>query len=400
VFVRVCVLTSSYPLHANDMSGWFVEEQCRHIAEDEGVELTILAPGHPGAPDHERLGPLDIRRLSYFFPASLQRLAYGTGVLSNLRSRPLAWLNLVPFMLVFSLETIRVGRKADLIHAHWGPMGALAVFTRPFHRRPVVVSVRGSDIMGGVSLVRRVTAWALRRADGVSANTPVAYETVVKLSANPSLCRYIPNGLMLPDMDELSAARRRRTQDDVKIVSAGRLVRERRYDVLIRAMARIRALRPTVSLTVVGDGPELRTLKHLAETLSLGDGVRFIGQVSRRDVSRFLAEADIYVSATEADNFANAVLEGAAHALPVVATRVGFPADVVLDGQTGYLVEPGDEEALSEAVLKLVDDPQGRREAGLRMRRRIEEFGLSWRECAARSVELYRVALAGKGRTI
>jgi glycosyltransferase involved in cell wall biosynthesis len=278
-------------------------------------------------------------------------------------------------------------------------MGALAVLTRPFHRRPVVLSVRGSDILGPGSLVRRVTAWAVRRCDAVIANAPVSHRAAAALRTEAELCRCIPNGLTLPPMEELTAARARRTGGrPVNVVSVGRLVRERRHDLLVRATARIRRTRPAVTLTLVGDGPERAALERLVGQLGLRPAVRLVGQVPHREVSRYLTEADMYVSATEADNFANAVLEGAAHALPVVVTRVGFPAEVVVDGRTGYLVEPGDEEGLYQAMLKLVDDPAQRRGAGLAMRRRVEELGLTWSECAARTLEVYQAVLERKGR--
>ena len=397
--VRVCVLTSSYPLHAHDMSGWFVQEQCRRLVEKEGVEMTVLAPGYAGTPGYERHGRLDVRRVAYFFPPNLQRLTYGSGVLSNLKSRPTAWLNLVPFLVAFCVKTIRYGRRADIVHAHWGPMGVLAILTRWFHHRPVVLSVRGSDILGAGGVVRKLTAWAVRRSDGVSANTPVSHRKACELRGERGPCHYIPNGLVLPDMEALSTIRAQHAQEGVRFVSVGRLVRERRYDLLIRATGRIRRPGEGVTLTLVGDGPERAALERLVGELGLSACVHFAGRVSRGHVTRFLAEADVYVSATETDNFANAVLEGAAHALPVVATRVGFPAEVVVDGETGYLVGPGDEDGLCEAMRKLVEDPAGRREAGMQMRRRVEELGLTWDACAARTMVLYREVLTRTGRT-
>lgn len=380
------------------MSGWFVREQCRHLAQDEGVDLTVLAPAHAGSPDHEREGRIEVRRLRYFLPASLQRLAYGSGVISNLKSCPLAWLNLIPFALAFCVATVRLGRSAELIHAHWGPMGALALLTRPFHRRPVILSVHGSDILGAGSLVRCVTAWAVRRSDAVCANTPVSQQAAARFRPDPDSCRCILSGLFLPDLDGMLAARRARTDNAVRIISVGRLVSERRYDLLIRALAPLQSRASNVTLSIIGDGPQRRTLQRLIENLDLTSKVHLVGQVDRSRISAYLAEADIYVSATEADNFANAVLEGAAHALPVVATRVGFPAEVVIDGRTGFLIESGDLDALCEAIGKLVDAPEKCREFGMTMRRRVEELGLTWSTCAAETAQLYRDVLLKTGR--
>ena len=392
--MRVCVLTSSYPLKPGDMAGWFVRQQCQAMAEGEGVEVIVLAPGHPDAPACERDGRVEVRRLTYFRPKRLQQLAYGAGIMSNLRSRPVAWLNLVPFLLSLAGGAVRYGRRANLIHAHWGPIGALAVLMRRFHRRPVVLSVRGSDITGSSRLIRRITAWATGHADAVTANTPVSRRKAARHVRDKDLCRYVPNGVFLPDKQELETARAERTDGEFRLVSVGRLVPERRYDLLVAAIGRVRRTNPEVRLTIVGDGPEREALESLVAEHGLGERVTFTGQLPREEVGKHLARADTYVSTTERDNFANAVMEAGAYRLPVVATRVGFPAEAVLDGQTGFLVAQGDEDGLVQALTTLAQDPKRRVEFGRRMRDRIEQLGLTWAKCAARTVELYRAVLA------
>jgi glycosyltransferase involved in cell wall biosynthesis len=85
------------------------------------------------------------------------------------------------------------------------------------------------------------------------------------------------------------------------------------------------------------------------------------------------AKADLFVFPTLADMFPLAIMEAAAAGLPVIATTVGYLAEQVQDGVTGYLVAPGDEQALAEAVLRLVRDPSRRRTMGAAARRRAEQ---------------------------
>jgi glycosyltransferase involved in cell wall biosynthesis len=276
-------------------------------------------------------------------------------------------------------------------------VGTLAVLTKHLHGRPIVVSVRGSDILGPNAFIRRLTAWTIARSDAVSGNTPVSHRAASAFCRAQTPCRYIPNGVYLPNWQELTTTRDGRTDHEVRIVCVGRLVRERRQDLLIRAMAQLLAVNKDTRLILLGDGPERPGLEALSRELDLAEKVRFVGRVPRPAVRRYLSHADIYASPTASENFANAVLEAAAHGLPVVATRVGFPAEVVQDGRTGALVEPGDAGALTRALAALLESPEKRLRAGRRMRQRLENLGLTWSDCAAKTIALYRKTCEKRG---
>jgi len=95
-------------------------------------------------------------------------------------------------------------------------------------------------------------------------------------------------------------------------------------------------------------------------------------------VAGYLYSADVYVSATTIENFGTAVVEAGAHALPVLTTSVGFPSELVVEGETGCLVPPGDEEALRSALFNLVQNAETLSHAGWKMRQRVEEMRLAW----------------------
>ena len=115
--------------------------------------------------------------------------------------------------------------------------------------------------------------------------------------------------------------------------------------------------------------------------------------VSPRDIPRYLLSADLYVSATTIESFGMAVLEAASYALPVITTRVGYAAKMVTEG-AGYTVPPDDEDSLVEAMARMLDDPKELRAAGWRMRRHVEQLGLTWHESARKIAELYRMLIS------
>lgn len=393
----VLMASSSFPRWQGDPAGHFVERLAAALVA-AGTPVHVLAPHDRGAASEATVDGVAVTRLTYFWPRRLQRLAYGSGIPSNLRHRPLAWLNLPCFLARFLLALARRGRRHRLLHAHWGVLGALAVASRPLHRRPVVVTVHGSDLHPGVAPagVRRLTRFAVRRADAVL--TPsVDFERLCR-DAGAADCRFVPHGVDAPDaaaLEGILEERRRRaaTAAPVRLVTVGRLVPERRHDLLLAALAAVRPAAGRGELTVVGDGPQRRRLQELARPLAPDWEVRFPGAVAPDAVAAFLAAADLYVSATTAETFGLATIEAAGCGLPIVATTVGRPAEL-LAPDAALLVPPDDADALRGAVETLVSDPAARLGLGRRARRRFEEARLSWEGAAAATAAVYRAVLA------
>lgn len=122
----------------------------------------------------------------------------------------------------------------------------------------------------------------------------------------------------------------------------------------IRAVALVSRAYEKSYFVIVGQGPQEDELKHLATELRVADKLFFAGR--RDDVRPFLGAFDIAVLCSLSEGFSNAVLEYMAAGLPVVATRVGGNQEQVRDGETGFLVPPGDSESLAKALLRLIQD--------------------------------------------
>ena len=391
--MRVCLVTTSYPRWGGDAADTFLGALARHLAGARGLDVTVLAPGSPDAPARERCGRLRVHRVAYFWPRRLQRLAYGAGVPWNLAHRPLAWLNLPCFLAAMGRAILRHAPHCDVIHAHWGGVGALAVGLRRFHRRPVVLTVHGSDWRSGLAPIRWATRWAVRRADAVTTPSREFHAEMAGLREGRGRCCFIPNAVELPPLEDL-ARPRGSSAAGPHIISVGRLIPQRRHDLLIGVLAALRPRFPGATLTLVGDGPARAGLERQARDLGLAEAVQVTGWLDPAVVSRCLKRADLYVSPTTVESFGMAVAEAAAHGLPVVTTRVGYAAHLVLDGETGYVVAPGDADALAVAVAKALADPEGCRRMGRRGRRRVEDLGLVWPKVAARFADLYAALAA------
>ncbi len=130
----------------------------------------------------------------------------------------------------------------------------------------------------------------------------------------------------------------------------------------LKAAAFVSKVYGDVSFLIVGDGPERTRLERTADELGLSEKVHFIGV--REDVPAVLKLMDVLVLSSLSEGSPNVVLEGMAAGVPVVAVRVGGVPEVVEDGVSGLLVDPGDAPGLSNAVLGLLNDADRAREMG------------------------------------
>ena len=177
--------------------------------------------------------------------------------------------------------------------------------------------------------------------------------------------------------------------DRALVGAVARLDPVKRLDVLLRALA----LLEDVPAVIVGYGPEEGRLKALAGQLGIADRVVFAGH--QRDVRPWLAALDVFVLPSDWEGMSNALLEAMASRLPVVATATGGTPDVVLDGQTGFLVPPGDAPALARAIDVFLQDPELRERMGRAGRRRVVEH-FSVGQMVERTQALYASLLAGQ----
>ncbi|MDF2977057.1 MAG: putative glycosyltransferase [Actinomycetospora sp.] len=181
----------------------------------------------------------------------------------------------------------------------------------------------------------------------------------------------VPNGIVTPpartEADRASARAELGVDDGhVVVVVLARLTAAKAHHVLLEAVADLHD--PRLHVLVVGDGPRREELEELAASRGLGRAVSFLGQ--RRDVVRLLAGSDVFALSSDHEGVPISIMEAMAQGLPVVSTDVGAVADLVSDGEEGYLVDRGDAAALGARLRKLADDPDLRRTMGERARAR------------------------------
>jgi glycogen synthase len=303
-----------------------------------------------------------------------------------------------PFVLV-------ARRPVDVVHAHQGEDIAtllLALAARAVHRCPLVVTVHCSvrhtvtgrsprtrvlRVVGGA-----VEHHALRRAAAVITLVPHTARLLHDDGVPDARVHVLPSGFD-PGLFQGTERDRFPELPRPRIGYVGRLAEQKRPDLLVEAFGRMRD--PAAHLVIVGDGPLRRVVRSAVDRSPARDRISVTGFVPHTAVPAVLASLDVLVLPSVYEEMGSILVEAMASGLPVVASRVGGIPDVVVDGETGLLVPPGDADALAAALDELVSDPQRRERLAAAARRRARRY--SWSELARRVEELYDAARAGEG---
>jgi glycosyltransferase involved in cell wall biosynthesis len=181
----------------------------------------------------------------------------------------------------------------------------------------------------------------------------------------------------------------------LELLHVGRVVRTKGLRDMVRAMAHLADL-PGVTLTSAGDGEDLAACRAEAERLGVADRIAFLGRVPRAEVDELYARADVFAFPSFREPMGGVLFEALHWGLPVITAARGGP-DFVVDDSCGIRVPVTDPERyprdIAAAVRRLACDPALRRRLGAGARDRIAGFG-TWKETAARLIELYRQTIA------
>jgi glycosyltransferase involved in cell wall biosynthesis len=149
------------------------------------------------------------------------------------------------------------------------------------------------------------------------------------------------------------------------IIAVGRLSKEKRFDLLLRAFARLMTFHPEWTLTIIGEGPLRSELESLRDSLNIVGRVSMPGNV--KNVYAYLAHATLFVMTSEYEGFPNALCEAMACGLPVVCVDCdGGIRDIIKPGDNGVLVQRDNLEALTEAMHRLMSNATERQRLGHR----------------------------------
>jgi glycosyltransferase involved in cell wall biosynthesis len=274
------------------------------------------------------------------------------------------------------LATVRLARiiraeRPAILHTHTakaGAVGRVAALLAGRRRPPIIVHTFHGHVLRGyfgrfrTGVFRLLERWLARITDALVAVSPEVRDELVGFGVAPaSKFRVIRLGIELDERLARDGAARAETRrvmgiaDDRFVVGwIGRMTAVKRTDVVLRSFRRLRDDGVNAVLCMVGDGPDRRAVEDLAGELGVMRDCLFPGY--QEDVGPFFAAFDVFVLPSGNEGTPVTAIEALASGCPVVATRVGGVPDVVTDGEDGFLVEPGDVEALAARLGRLAGD--------------------------------------------
>lgn len=377
--MRVLLTSSTFPVALDDGIPRFIYDLAEAIGKR--VDVTVLAPGAPGAAREEKLGSVDVRRFTYFWPRRLQMLALGQGMRDNLRGSWLARLQVPGFLLRQALSTRALARQrdVDVVNAHWiVPGGLTAAWARGRKRRRfrLVLHVHAGDVflLQRLPFGRLIARYVIARTDAVLAAGSHVRESLDRLLGYPSGAELRPMGVNIGTFGRDTHAERpleRSVPEESEfpggfLLFFGRMSEKKGAVYLVRALPRILAVHPDVGLVLIGDGPERTRIEEEVTRLGLEASVRLLGRRPHRDIVRYLHRCLVAVVPSivdrhgETEGMPTVVLEAMAAGALVVGSAVDGLPDIIRHGENGWLCRPKEPDDLAAKVLLALDNPNAR----------------------------------------
>jgi glycogen(starch) synthase len=242
----------------------------------------------------------------------------------------------------------------ELVHiSGFGPSVLFQLETTRAHPAPLLITLHGErykQIIGRDTLQERI----LRSADWIvgcsTALLANGRQLVPEVTRRSSVIRNaLPAPAVPPDPLPFAAPR---------LLCLGRLVREKGFDLALKALPSVVKRFPNLRLIIGGDGPERSALERQTAELGLESVVEFIGWVGREDILALMNIAVAALMPSRREGLPLVALEAAQMARPIIATRVGGLPEIVVHQQTGLLVEKEDTQGLARAIVFLFEHPE------------------------------------------
>ncbi|HZX44975.1 MAG TPA: glycosyltransferase family 4 protein [Candidatus Nanoarchaeia archaeon] len=359
--MRICILSTTYPRYKEDAWVPFTHSLSKELAKKH--QVTVVTSSDIAAKDYEKRDKVKIIRFIYFLPKKWQMLTYRGGMLESFNSSLLAKVQAPLFLLSFFLKALKHSRRCDIIHAYWSLSGLIAVLVSKIRKKPIVLTLHGSDIR---SLPRWLNRYVVNNVDAVVSAHHELLDIAEKLGRKEELYN-IKNPIDSKFYSKIKT-------DGVKkefglkveyVVSfIGRLEPMKDPLTFIKAIPFVLAQMNGIKFFLVGDGHLMQEAVRLAEKLKVKEHLFIIGQ--RHDTHEILKATDIFIAISPLENcFSTTIIESMSLKVPCIITDAGYTKKFFTHRKDCYLVKSRDEKELANAIITLLLEQDLRRKIAL-----------------------------------
>jgi glycosyltransferase involved in cell wall biosynthesis len=275
--------------------------------------------------------------------------------------------------------------KFDVIETFTHDSNMLALPLAWMARVPVRIATHHGIVAGIPHWRENLHAWMINNniAQRIVAVSEMTRQKLLEEGIKANRIVVIQNGIAPVPLEGVNKSEVRKEagmgEDDLVLLAVGRLVYSKAHRVLIAAMPVVLQKFPNAKVGICGDGVLRADLEAQIQSLGLSDSVKLLGESDH--VAKFLASADVFVLPSLWEGLSIALLEAMSAGLPIISTKVEGVTEVIVEGGNGLLVPIENTDALADAIIRLLADPQLRRKMGAAAKAQVLDFYTVDRMC-------------------
>ena len=376
----ICILSPIYPTHYNLHLGIFVHEQAKYLAK-KGHDVYVITLGNPEDKYQEIKEGVKVYRIkikNFFF---FKNLFFALSMIRNL---------------------ILLNKKYnfDIIHSHFiGPSTALIGLTSKLIKKPFIITAHGIGLLSDSRFKKILTKFYLSFPSKIICVSNHVAEIASKYT-NKNKITVINNGV---DSEKLKLTKNNHDfkkkfglKNEKILLSVGNLVERKGIDIIISSLPAIIKNYSNIKYFIIGDGPERENLHRSVKELGLEKYVVFIDYVSDDDLANFYNICDVFILMSRTikekegvEGFGIVYIEASYFGKPVIGGRSGGTADAIVDGVTGYRIDPTSTKELVNKVVLLLKNERLRKKLGQEGMKRVKTK-LLWSHNIEKLIKVYK----------
>ncbi len=355
--MKIIHITTAYPRYKGDViSPWLV----RMLAglRNRGHDVSVFTSSYKGLGFQVQDG-IKVYRFRYA-PAKYETLTHDMAVPERLKQGLIYKLLVFPYMKSGSLHAHFFPYKQDVIHVHWPIPHVLFGLQMKYRWKiPMLLYIHGGELRflsRLPSALKKFFVYLLNKADYITVNSTYTRGLVESYGLKPPV-EVIPFGN--PFSEKMYPYREKGRKI---ILFVGRLIEVKGIDTLLRAFKIVKDSIPDATLRIVGDGPLASELRKLSDELGLN--VVFTGYKTGKELESEYLGASCFVLPSKPDRIGQVetlgvvAIEALSYGLPVIASNLGGIPDIVKNGETGLLFEPGNYTELAARIIEILKNPE------------------------------------------
>lgn len=360
--LKVLEVTTSYPRYKGDNFSIFIYKKVKALNK-LGIKNDVLVPNDFTVPSKNGFDNIRVYRFTYFFHKKFHRLTYNYGVPENYKRSALAKIQ-VPFLiLAFAIKTLQIGKKYDIIHANWAIAGFGGLIAAKLLNRRFILTMHGAEIF---KLKKHfLLCLLLRKTPRIITNSNYTMETIKNTYNLPDeRFKVLPFGV--DENVEASEFRepkfwhiKFKIPSNARVVfSLGRLIERKGFIYLLKAFKTLETKYNDLYLVIGGDGPEKHRLMRFIRDNGI-KRVHLIDFIKDGELPYFFVNAFCFIlpsivdSEGDTEGLGIVNIEALNYETPVISTNVGGIGDVIINRETGLLVNEKNPEGIAKAVEEL-----------------------------------------------